>query len=332
MANEKKTNIKKFYQQAAKPANYVPNTLVTSSPAYPPTMSGLMHINPETKDIWISAGKELVSDWINVTSGGGGGGGTYTVSNGLTETPANNFKLGGALLEETVISAGSNALVISRTGVVAGFAPLGVYSDDPATAFSVVHFDSIGALSPTVTFGKTNTSFFPDEIILQLTSNQSGPVVGASKFINITKIPNQVNSSSDISFFFSGGTGALNSGNTNIISAKVYDISNNNYRADLEFFTSFGTAPVNPPNPARSPIITKKMSITGNGQLILDEYGSAAFNGAVSYLLAVDTSGNVKEVTTAGLTNAIDDAAAAVAGVPLNGIYRNGSVLQIRAN
>jgi hypothetical protein len=73
MAVEKKTNIKKFYQQSAKPSNYVPSALVTSSPSYPPTMSGLMHINPETKDIWISAGKELVSDWINITGGGGGG-------------------------------------------------------------------------------------------------------------------------------------------------------------------------------------------------------------------------------------------------------------------
>jgi hypothetical protein len=71
MAIEKKSNIKKFYQQSPKPSNYVPNVLVTSGPAYPPLMSGLMQINPETKDIWISAGKELVSDWINITSGGG---------------------------------------------------------------------------------------------------------------------------------------------------------------------------------------------------------------------------------------------------------------------
>jgi hypothetical protein len=72
MATEKKTNIKKFYQQSAKPSNYVPNALVTSPPIYPPSRSGLMQINPETKDIWISAGRELVSDWINITSGGGG--------------------------------------------------------------------------------------------------------------------------------------------------------------------------------------------------------------------------------------------------------------------
>jgi hypothetical protein len=35
---------------------------------------------------------------------GGGGGGTYTVNNGLTESPANNFQLGGPLILNTVIS------------------------------------------------------------------------------------------------------------------------------------------------------------------------------------------------------------------------------------
>lgn len=30
------------------------------------------------------------------------------------------------------------------------------------------------------------------------------------------------------------------------------------------------------------------------------------------------------------LTNAVDDAAAATAGVPVNGLYRNGSVVMIR--
>jgi hypothetical protein len=33
-----------------------------------------------------------------------GGGGTYTVNNGLTENPANNFQLGGTLIQDTVIN------------------------------------------------------------------------------------------------------------------------------------------------------------------------------------------------------------------------------------
>ncbi len=33
-----------------------------------------------------------------------------------------------------------------------------------------------------------------------------------------------------------------------------------------------------------------------------------------------------------GLTNAVNDAAAAIAGVPVGGIYRNGSVLMVRVS
>ena len=35
-------------------------------------------------------------------------------------------------------------------------------------------------------------------------------------------------------------------------------------------------------------------------------------------------------VNTAGLVNAANDAAAAAAGVPVGGLYRNGSVLMVR--
>lgn len=33
-----------------------------------------------------------------------------------------------------------------------------------------------------------------------------------------------------------------------------------------------------------------------------------------------------------GLVNAVNDAAAAAAGVPVNGVYRNGSVLMVRVS
>lgn len=325
-------NIKKFYQQAPKPFNYVPSDLVSGSPVLPPTMSGLMRIDPDSGDIWVSAGNTLVSDWKLITGGGGGGGGTYTASNGLTETPANNFKLGGTLTDpDTFILTGVNNLGIIRTGAV-GVAgpPFSVFSDDGNfTTAQITSIDNTAIGSPAFQVVKLNSSPITDEITLSLSASQLTP--GISRVIDIAKTPNAVNSTANISFGFLGGAGGSSAGNTNIISAKVYDISNNNYRADLEFFTAFGTAQILPPPfEIRQPIVTKKMSITGNGQLILDEYGSATFNGAVSYLLAVDTSGNVKEVTTAGLTNAINDAAAQAAGVPVNGIYRNGSALQIR--
>ena len=65
-------NLKKFYQNSPKPINFVPNVLVEGTPQYPPLMSGLMLINPTTKGMWISAGNELVSDWVSIVGGGGG--------------------------------------------------------------------------------------------------------------------------------------------------------------------------------------------------------------------------------------------------------------------
>jgi len=64
-------NFKKFYQNSPKPVNYLPNVRIDGVPQYAPTMSGLMLINPTTKNIWVSAGKEQVSDWISIVGGSG---------------------------------------------------------------------------------------------------------------------------------------------------------------------------------------------------------------------------------------------------------------------
>jgi hypothetical protein len=41
---------------------------------------------------------------FTISSTGGGGGGSYTAENGLTESPANTFKLGGTLIQNTAIN------------------------------------------------------------------------------------------------------------------------------------------------------------------------------------------------------------------------------------
>jgi hypothetical protein len=82
-------NIKKFYQQSAKPFNYVPNDLVEGYPTIPPIMSGLMRIDPEAGNIWISAGNTLVSDWKLIT--GGGGGSSITIATNGTSNPIQNY-------------------------------------------------------------------------------------------------------------------------------------------------------------------------------------------------------------------------------------------------
>ena len=52
---------------------------------------------------------------------------------------------------------------------------------------------------------------------------------------------------------------------------------------------------------------------------------------ALDALVAAMAAGNFPaSINVAALTNAANDAAAATAGVPLHGMYRNGSVLQVR--
>lgn len=326
-------NIKKFYQQAPKPFNYVPNDLVSGSPVLPPTMSGLMRIDPDSGDIWISAGNTLVSDWKLITGGGGGGGGTYTVTNGLTESPANNFKLGGALTEETTLTTNSvGSLAVVSTEGFAGTAPLTVANfstnGNIATFFRLIN----GINNDGVLISEIDTNpFFPSNYSpLRIVS--SAALNSDWTMLSFKKGPNGLNSACSINYEFETSQG-VTPAPVRGLAAKTRVIVNNetaaNYSVGYEIHTSFGSTTVPPGNII--PVIERKMLVAGNGRLTLDKYGSATFNGAVRYLLAVDTAGNVQEVTLAGLTNALNDAAAAAAGVPLSGIYRNGSVLQIRA-
>ncbi len=98
-------NIKKFYQQAPKPFNYVPSDLVSGSPVLPPTMSGLMRIDPDSGDIWVSAGNTLVSDWKLIT--GGGGGGNQGLQDVITFNPV--------LTTDNTVNVGGNAFTFSNT-------------------------------------------------------------------------------------------------------------------------------------------------------------------------------------------------------------------------
>jgi hypothetical protein len=57
------------------------------------------------QEITIGSGLTLTGDTLSAD----GGGGPYTVNNGLTEDPANNFQLGGALVKNTIVNGAANA-------------------------------------------------------------------------------------------------------------------------------------------------------------------------------------------------------------------------------
>lgn len=69
------------------------------------------------------------------------------------------------------------------------------------------------------------------------------------------------------------------------------------------------------------------LNATGATNLLLPTVGILATRGGVETF----TNKTLNAPKLSGLVNAADDAAAAGAGVPVDGIYRNGSALNVRA-
>lgn len=67
--------------------------------------AGEFYWNMYDQQLWLGWSTGSTS---GVTLINGGAGGTYTVDNGLTENPANNFQLGGGLITDTYIDGASN--------------------------------------------------------------------------------------------------------------------------------------------------------------------------------------------------------------------------------
>lgn len=64
----------------------------------------------------------------------------------------------------------------------------------------------------------------------------------------------------------------------------------------------------------------------------IDNTASTSANITIDGTTGIHFAGIVKTYTFYNLTNAVNDAAAETAGVPVDGIYRNGSVLMIRVS
>lgn len=104
---------------------------------------------------------------------GGGGGGTYTVDNGLTASTATNFQLGGALVQNTTITAaatgftfGVSAIDTAPTGkatqlVVRNADIIASSAKQTSSAYSLVSFDT-AELNATDTFGNSYVRVQPN--------------------------------------------------------------------------------------------------------------------------------------------------------------------------
>lgn len=229
---------------------------------------------------------------VNVT---GGGGSTYTVNNGLTEDPANNFKLGGTLIEDTTISQDGylmtfegnvpnkvDSLVnIDKTGgqgsaLAVNSDAIGAVINSTATGIGIVNSSS--PISGRGILG-SNLSYVDNNPNTQVT------ILTLVKEITTTSSPN-----SGVLIAMSPGTTGGNSGiGSSIIGCLVENATAPNIESKL----------VLQPQGTSSGLYGPTLVAYGSGKLQLSAYGQTPSNfaGSAVYNLGVDASGNVVEST-----------------------------------
>jgi len=243
------------------------------------------------------------------------GGGTYTVNNGLTENPSGNFRLGGALIQTTVITStgfplniisnvSSNALsVINNSAVlgtigVRGEGYYGIFGSGTQAGVRGISVNSIGVMGLSTngvggTFESTNAwglEARSDAIGMEgaKISNNSSVNTAIEKVLRLTKqAPAPANGvGASLEYYISSSLIATYFSNS--ISSIWTDVTHASRTSQLEI------------RGVNNAVTARLLALTGPGQLILDKYGIGTFTGTPTYILGVDASGNVVETTGGG--------------------------------
>lgn len=256
----------------------------------------------------------------------GGGGGTYTADNGITESPANNFQLGGTLVQNTQINNGSFYLEI-----------IGNVASPLVDLFRVINSGTGRAIYATNSGGSFPVieAVATTGIGVQGVSTNSGGVIGASgsgtgvSGNSTSWVGVQGNGLIGVVGFGNGGVGgdfSSSYSSTNIVEP-VLNITRfssstpaNGIGASIDFSLPNSLSVGTISNYIISKLTTatalsevsqlefwgknaaplaRLLALTGAGQLILDKYGINTFTGTPAYALGVDATGNVVEFTPA---------------------------------
>jgi len=239
----------------------------------------------------------------------GGGGGTYTVNNGLTESPANNFQLGGTLIQNTTINNPNFNFLI--TGSRAGFLPIlnvvntnnvGIKGESTnyigvwGTSVNNVGVTGEGGLIGVYGAGNVNGAIGVQGYGI----NQIG--IYATRGENVTNNLTRKVQSSDVNWIGAGNVAngfglyyehlASAQGMSSVLlGTDEYKWTNSVYANRTSQYEKYLV---------NNGITSIVMAQNGNGQLQLPKYGIGTFTGIVVKALGVDSSGNVIEFTAGG--------------------------------
>jgi hypothetical protein len=330
-------------------------TGISVSPAGPITTSGTFTVTNTAPDRIVvlnnGAGISVTGNYPNFTiSATGGGGGTYTADNGITENPANNFQLGGEAYADSTFDTsryidtqvdalyikGQPTTTLGPGGVITGV--LNVTNDlgsGIATGINV-NVDQPGQTSGYGINIKTG-----EAIGMKIVSSDSGCLDidsaggGLSKAVTINSVSTTA---------MEIGTQATSDSTPTIVALK-YGTTTDEIQTIIHLIKSSNSAAGEPGIGAgiKFSVATDNAQVNNNVGVI----GIAASDvteGSVSsyYRLSLRDSGTEEHVLIVngkglfelplGLSNYTNDAAAALGGIPVNGLYRNGSAVQIRVS
>lgn len=328
-------------------------TGISVTPAGPITTSGTFTVTNTAPDQIVvlnnGAGISVTGNYPNFTisTSGGGPGNTYTADNGITENPANNFQLGGDAYADstfdtsryidTQLSAfylkGQIASTLGPGGTISGI--LNITND---LGSGVATGLNINVDQPGQTFGYGINVVTGKAVGIKISSNSTcldidSSSTGASKAVII-------NSTATTAMEI--GTQGSDENVPTIIAFKYGSIED-------EIQTILSLVKASNAGSGQAGIgAAIKFSVATDSAGTINTVGSIAIaatdvtEGAVSsfYRLSLRDSGTEEHVLIVsgkglfelplGLDNYVNDAAAAAGGIPLNGLYRNGSVVQIR--
>ena len=234
----------------------------------------------------------------NVTiNASGGSGGILTANNGLNLSTPSNVQLGGGLIQPTTINTngfatlwtGSNGLdsfTVTNTGLggaikgntTSGIAVVGAASGSGNGVFGL-------AQNGAAVQGYAVTGLAGQFSIGPSTATTVNTIIELNRFNSIAALAGMGGA---IDFNLQSNPGSGGGGQASRLITKWTDALDATRTAQFEIWLrNLGAS------------LTKKLSIAGNGQLTLDEYGKTPVNfpGTPIWSLGVDASGNVIEFT-----------------------------------
>jgi len=260
----------------------------------------------------------ITTGWISIGSKVSAGGASITADNGLNMSTSTNVQLGGSLLANTTISTGtyqlnlignpsSSILNVSNGGTwgihvdSTEFLAVGILAEqhtNVGTPIQAVNFAGGNAIAASTVLGDC----------FHCSTTETGY---AGKFTNTATATNTI--LTNVAFAKTQGSGAPANGSglsVDFIMASNTSGSATSGEISNQFISKWTTA--------ATATRTSEFSLTG-------------VNSAVTNILLTVSGAGIFTLPQS-LGNYANDAAAATGGVPVNALYRNGSIVMIRVS